>query len=232
MIIRERAGSFVLVRQHDHALISGEFARHWSERPSPYEPTVHAIANHDIAWKGPDSAVRWDEERDRPYSFTDYPVEEKLRAYAAGLDLLEGQSSYAACLCSMHYETLVRQFGRTEAEARFAEAESRRQESLKDGLSREELANLGRNLQLLKLCDGLSLFLCLNEPGGGDYPPPYPGGFRFEGTTYEPAWEDRRTLRLEPDPFDGPFEVCIPYEEFGRDRRWLGGGEITLRIGG
>lgn len=230
MIVRDRLGSFLLFEQHEHALVSGEFARHWAERPEPFGRAVYAIANHDLAWKGPDSRVRWNEATGRPYSFVDYPAEKKVGAYSTGLDLLEARDGYAACLCSMHYETLLREFGKTPAEASFVEAEKVRQERLKAGMTDEDAESLGRNLGLLKLCDGLSLFVCLNEPGGGEQPQPYPRGFRFDGETYRPAWEDERTLRLDPNPFSGPFEVAVPYWEVGEDRRTLGGGVLGLRV--
>jgi hypothetical protein len=230
MIVRERPDSFVLVKQHDHGLASGEFARRWAGEPRPLEPTLYAIAHHDVAWRGPDASVRWNEETDRPYSFADYPPEAKVRAYAEGLGWLEERGPYAACLCSMHYETLVRRFGSSEAEKGFAEAESRRQERLRVGMTGEELENLGRNLGLLRLCDGLSLYICLNEPGNGGYPPPYPEGFELSGERFEPVWEDRRTLRLEPNPFSGDFKLEIPYATVGRDRRPLASGLLELRV--
>lgn len=220
----------MLVKQHDHALISAEFARHWVRRPRPLESTLYAVAYHDVAWQEPDSSVRWNEEAGRPYSFTDYPPDEKVRAYAGGLDWLEERDAYAACLCSMHYETLMRRFGDSEAEERFAGAEKRRQEKLRAVMSAEELENLDRNLSFLRLCDGLSLYVCLNEPGGDGYPPPYPEGFAFDGETYEPVWDDPRTLRLEPNPFSAPFELEIPYLIVGGDRHPLGGGRLELGV--
>ena len=229
MIVREKAGSFVLIKQHDHALASGLFAQHWAQRPYPLASTLHAIAQHDVAWRGPDSSVRWNEETGRPYSFLDYPAEEKVRAYGEGLDLLEAQDPYAACLCSMHYETLA-QGSERPVEARFVEREAARQERLKAGLSAAEVESLGRNLRFLKLCDGLSLFVCLNEPGDAERPPPYPGGFEFDGGRFEPVWEDERTLRLDPTPLSGPFYLAIPYEEVGKDRRHIGGGRLELRV--
>lgn len=232
MIVRELPDSFVLIRQHDHALASGEFARRWRNPPRPRDPTLFAVAQHDAAWKGPDASVLWNEERNRPHSFVDYPVEGKVRAYADGLDRLEEQDAYAACLCSMHYETLVRRFGKTGAEAHFVEAQARRQKRLRAGMSDEELENLDRNLRFLRLCDGLSLFVCLNEPGENESPPPYPEGFEFDGQRFEPVWEDRRTLRLEPSPFTKPFEISIPYQRIGRDRRTLDGGRIEIQISG
>ena len=230
MIVREKNGYYVLIRQHDHALASGEFARHWARRPHPLEPTLYAIAHHDVAWQGPDARVRWNEETGRPYSFMDYPPEPKVRAYTGGLDWLEERSPYAACLCSMHYETLVRRFGGSEAEERFAETESLRQARLRARMSEDELENLGYNLDLLRLCDGLSLSVCLNEPGSGGYPPPYPGGFQLSGERYEVVWEDGRTLRLEPNPFSGQFDLAIPYRTIGGDRRPLGAGRLDLRV--
>ncbi len=230
MIVRERPGFFVLIQQHDHALAAGEFARRWAKRPRPYEPAILAVASHDVAWKGLDSSIRWNEDTDRPYPFVDYPADEKLRAYTIGLDSLESESAYAACLCSMHYGRLMREFGRSDADARFVASESRRQEKLKLGMDREELENLERNLSLLRLCDGLSLFVCLNEPGSSGYPPPYPGGFLFDDKTFQPVWEDPHTLYLEPNPLSEPFEISIPYQEIGKDRRPIESGRIELRI--
>jgi hypothetical protein len=230
VIVRDTSDSFVLVKQHDHALASGEFARRWVDEPRPLESTLYAIAHHDVAWRGPDAEVRWNEETGRPYSFVDYPPELKVRAYAEGLGWVEERNPYAACLCSMHYETLLRRFGGSEAEARFVEDEARRQERLRAGMGEVELGNLERNLNLLRLCDGLSLFVCLNEPGGDEDPPPYPEGFEFEGERYLPVWEDRRTLRLDPNPFSGPFEVAIPCRTVGKDRRPIEGGNLELRV--
>ncbi len=230
MISRERPNSFVLVKQHEHAQVSVEFARHWKRGPFPRESTLYAIANHDVSWQRPDERVIWNEERDRPYSFVDYPSEPKVQAYREGLDRLETEDLYAAYLCSLHYTTLMRDSNK-EVEVRFVTGESRRQERLRSGMSGEEAENIDRNLRFLKLCDGLSLFVCLNEPDGSDYPPPYPDGFSFDGENYAPEWTDQRTLRLDPNPFSEPFEVSIPYQEVGKDRRPLESGRVELRIG-
>jgi hypothetical protein len=97
-------------------------------------------------------------------------------------------------------------------------------------MSGEELENLERNLGLLRLCDGLSLFVCLNEPGGEEDPPPYPEGFEFEGERYRPVWEDRSILRLEPNPFYEPFGLVIPYQTVGKDRRPNESSRLELRV--
>lgn len=230
MIVRESSDGFILIEQHEHALVSGEFAKRWRDEPRPLRSTLYAVSQHDLAWKPLDKEILWNKEKDRPCSFVDYPAEPKVRAYERGIDFLETQDHYAACLCSKHYERLVRDFGRTEVEARFAESESHRQERLRAEMCGEEADNLERNLRFLRLCDGLSLFVCLNGPGGGDYPPPYPEGFAFDGETFEPVWEDERTLRLEPDPFTEPFFISLPFREVGNDRRVVREGSMELEV--
>ena len=229
MIVRERPDSFLLFGQHEHALMAGEFARRWGEGPEPFEPTVYAIANHDLAWREPDREVLWNEEKDRPYSFVDYPLRLKLPAQKLGIDGVEARDPYAGCLCSMHYARFLLEAERPE-EIEFRDGEFGRQARLREGMSEGELENLERNFHFLRVCDGISLFLCLNEPGGGDNPPPYPGGFEFEGTRFDLVWEDGGTLGLDPNPFPEVFEVEIPYRIVGKDRRSLGSDILRLRI--
>ena len=229
MIVRERPDSFLLFGQHEHALMAGEFARRWGKSPKPFDSTVYAVAYHDLAWREPDLEVLWNEERDRPYSFVDHPLELKLPAQKKGIDLVEAHDPYAGCLCSMHYARFLLDAERPE-EIAFREGEFDRQEGIKKSMTAEGRENLERNFGFLRLCDGLSLFLCLNEPGGEDCPPPYPGGFLFAGTRFEPVWEDKRTLGLDPSPFSEAFGVEIPYRIIGRDRRPLGSDILELRI--
>jgi hypothetical protein len=228
VIVREKPGSYLLIKQHDHGLISGEFARHWAEEPRPLKPTLYAIANHDAGWQGLDAFVRWNEESGKPYSFADYPIEPKLRAYEKCLDFLEARDPYAAYLCSMHYGWFVRG-SEHEAEVRFRESEAGRRRRIKSALSGEELNNLERNFRFLQLCDNLSLFVCLNEPGRNTHPW-YKNGFSFEGTKFEPVWENRRVLRLEPNPFSEPFDLVVPYTLVEKGGRTLGSNRLELRV--
>lgn len=230
MIVREIPDGFILIEQHEHALVSSVFAAHWRDEFHPREPTLYAVSNHDVAWRPLDEEVLWNTEKNRPYSFTDYPVEPKVEAYENGLDWLESQDRYAACLCSMHYATLVRSFGKTGTEERFVDAETGRQERLRYGMSSSDIRNLERNLRFLRLCDGLSLFVCLNGPESKDYPPPYPEGFAFDGESFEPVWEDERTLRLDPNPFSGTFDVTWPYRSVGKNAEPLESGEMMLKV--
>lgn len=218
----------MLIKQHDHGLISGEFARHWAEGPRPLRSTLYAVANHDVGWQGLDAFVLWNEESGKPYSFANYPRRPKLWAYKRGLDLLEARSPYAACLCSMHYAAFM-SGSRNEAEVRFRESEVARQGKIKNAMTEEESSNLEHNFRLLRLCDDLSLFVCLNEPGRNDHPW-YKNGFKFEDTKFEPVWEDHSTLRLYPNPFSGPFDLVVPYALIEKDGRVLGSNRLELRV--
>jgi hypothetical protein len=228
MIVQERQDRYVLIKQYDHSLLSGEFARRWAESPRPFEPTLYAIANHDVGWKNLDAAVSWNEATGKPYSFTSYPVGPKLQAYKEGLDLLERRSPYAACLCSMHFESFVRG-SEDEAEARFREGEIQRQEKLRGVMSVEELENLEHNFRLLQLCDDLSLFVCLNKPGRNDYPW-FKNGFELEGAKFEPVWENSRTLRLDPNPFSEPFDLAVPYTLVEKSGKIIGSRRLELQV--
>lgn len=231
MIVRERPDSFLLFEQHEHALVSAEFGRRWKDGPQPLESTLYAVANHDLAWRELDGRVLWDEERERPYSFVSYPVAPKLRAQRRGIEAVEREDPYAACLCGMHYARFLLNAKRPD-EIEFRDNELARQERLRKAMSGEELDNLERNFRFLRLCDGLSLFVCLNEPGASDQPPPYPGGFEFDGRSFEPVWDDERTLHLDPNPFTEAFEVELPYRAFGKDRQLAGNGVLELRVSG
>lgn len=229
MIVRERPDSFLLFEQHEHALVSAEFGRRWRDGPRPLDSTLYAVANHDLAWRELDGRVLWDEERELPHSFVSYPVEPKLRAQKRGIEAVEERDPYAACLCSMHYVRFLLNANRPD-EIEFRENELARQERLRGTMSGVESDNLERNFRFLRLCDGLSLFVCLNEPGDLHPAPPYPGGFEFDGRSFEPVWEDEHTLRLDPNPFTEAFEVELPYRAFGKDRQLAGSGVLELRV--
>lgn len=229
MIVREQQDTFVLIEQHEHALISAEFARHWRDKPRPYDSTLYAVENHDIAWRELDANPLWNEKRSKPYSFLDYPPEPKLTAQKRGIDLVEESQPYAACLCSMHYSRFLMGSDKP-LEIEFRERELDRQRRLRQEMAAEESENLEHNFDFLRLCDGLSLFVCLNEPGDSDRPPPYPGGFALGKRRFEALWEDERTLRLEPNPFLEPFEVTVPYRVVGRDRREVESNVLRLGV--
>lgn len=226
MIVRKQGNRFVLFRQHDHALVSADFALRLKEIDRLHPSTVLAIAMHDVGWRLLDREVLWNEEEGRPYSFMDYPLDPKLSAYKAGINQVEAEDSYAGCLCSMHYAAFFE--GDTEpAAVRFREEELARQERLKAGMKPEERVGLERDLQVLRFCDNLSLFICLNEPGQNTFPW-FRNGLVYLGQKLLPVWEGTRQLRLTPNPFRRPFTVTMPYQIFNAAREQEEEGQLSV----
>ena len=91
------------------------------------------------------------------------------------------------------------------------------------------LENAEYNFRLLQLCDDLSLFVCLNEPGENTFPW-YRDGFEFMSRRLRPIWQDRQTLSLAPNPFSGPFDFTIPYEKIGPDAQTIESGGLHIRV--
>ena len=228
MLVRARDGGYTLVEQYEHGLISGGLARHWGWLPEPSDSALYAISEHDLAWKELDAGVRWNPETGQPYNFFEYPAEPRLAAYRRGVDAVEARDPYAGLLCSLHYESFVRN-ATGAAEASFRASENERQSRLLFAISEEERERVDDELSLLRICDDLSLFVCLNEPGENVYPW-FREGFDYRGTRLIPVWEGRGELRLEPSPFTESFEVRIPYgviDEAGGD---LGGGVTEIEV--
>ncbi|MGH3086697.1 MAG: DUF3891 family protein [Rubrobacteraceae bacterium] len=232
MIVRGTKGGFLLIAQHDHGLVSGEFARRFSAEwigDAPLrEDALYAISNHDVGWRGLDDEVLWNPEKERPYSFVNYPSEPKMVAYTEGLDLIASRSPYAALLCSMHYGSFVER-SRDSHERLFREQEEIRRKRLRSSMSARELEGIERDFRLLQLCDDLSLFVCLNEPGKEVYPW-HKNGFDLFGRRFDPVWEDRETLRFEPTPFCEGFDIALPYRVLDPDGSLVEKNNLRLRV--
>lgn len=230
MIVRGRkeGPGFVLVEQYEHGLISGEFARHWGWSPRPSDSALYAIAEHDLAWKELDAELRWNPEEGRPYAFFEYPAEPRLAAYSRGVDAVERQDPYAGLLCSLHYESFVRN-ATGPAESSFRAAERERQSRLMFAISDRQRERVDAEISLLRMCDDLSLFVCLNHPGENAHPW-YREGFTYGETRLAPVWESPSELRFEPSPFTRSFEIAVPHLLIRPDGSPAGAGEDRIRI--
>ncbi|PTM59873.1 DUF3891 family protein [Desmospora activa] len=229
MILRKIEDGLDLIRQHDHGWVSGDFAEHWKERPS--SSVLFAIRYHDVGWESLDQTITWNPKTGQPYTFEDYPMQAKIDAYQSGVGWVQARDPYAACLCSRHYTSFfINASG--EAERRFLAEEQKRQERLKRQLDEETRSRLASDWALLKLCDDLSLFLCLNPPGENRHPW-YQEGFHFQGKRLNPSWEGRDTLFIEPNPFASSFTVRIPYERLTEAGQpvTVGTNVITIQSG-
>lgn len=229
MIVRETDKGFRLIAQHDHGLVSGEFAARFSKEwlGGPLrEDALYAVSNHDVGWTRLDSEILWNEEKGRPYSFVDYPSGAKMAAYTEGLDAVEARSPYAALLCSEHYGSFVKRSENPD-EVRFREREELRRERIEASMDVPE--TFGRDFRLLQLCDDLSLFVCLNEPGGGIHSW-HKGGFELSGRRFHPVWKDSESLRFEPNPLAEGFDISLPYKIAVREGGIIERNYLKLRV--
>lgn len=213
-------GRLRLFRQHDHALLSGELASCWrgagrEPDPLPFD-LVLAIALHDLAWLDLDDRPRLDSAAARPYSFHEFPLEEKLEAYRKGLDRVAALHPYAALLESLHYTS----FPDARDAEEFQETERRRRKELEERLGLEvgNQMRLRRHLAYLQLFDRFSLFVCLTPPSAAadDQPSWVESARHLElpgGGTIHLTWLNDEVLHVDPFPFRDALELRIPYRE-------------------
>ncbi|MBA4493643.1 DUF3891 family protein [Paenactinomyces guangxiensis] len=228
MIVRRRGNRFILIKQHDHALISGEFAARLNQKIEPRAKTLYAISHHDVGWIELDQTILWNEQTNEPYSFNDYPLLPKLEAYTQGISRVEAHDPYAGFLCSKHFASFFTNVS-DPAARRFHEQELARQDQLKKHFSEAEEQNSADNFRLLQFCDDLSLSLCLNEPQQNTHPW-YADGIDYHGRKVKWVWEDEQSLRLVPNLFSTSFTFEIPYQVADSSRRLVSRNVFRCRV--
>lgn len=237
MIIYERTDSFIMIPQHEHAKISGEFAHNWNDKYfqgiERKEEVVLAVREHDRGWIDLDAAPLWNQEKQKPYSFMDYPLEPKLAYYKKGIDEVEKTSRYAGLLCSLHYVSFLKNEEKPVGK-KFVEQEEKRQGLLikECRITGESEKSLWFQLGLLKFCDNLSLYICLNEPGvkKEDEHPFYRNGIPpvFPFTNNKPIqaqWVNPETVILFENPMVKELQVQLTIKVVTKDeilRKGLG----------
>jgi hypothetical protein len=227
MILRETPASWVLINQHDHARVAGIMAAHWNPEyiptPARWPQVLHAVEQHDRAWINLDQQLAWDAANQKPCSFIDYPLAPKLAAYTRGIDEVAQTNAYGALLCSLHYTTFP-DLETTPAGRAFRHNEEERQHKIKaalpvNGPQAEQLLHF--HLQLLKFCDGLSIYLCINEPGvsKAQEHPWYREGVPYSNFSFTPGkriqacWHKAQAVQVSPFPFGQAFTVTIPFRQ-------------------
>ncbi len=210
-----------MISQHDHALLSGQFARELKESYWPdmlaYEDVLLAIKEHDRGWIPLDEVPFWNDRRQAPYSFLDFPLATKLTFYQKGIEEIGRQTSYGAYLCSKHYQSFFNGANSNLAKS-FYSAEENRQLNLQKTFDIPE-SLLTFHFQLLQFCDDLSLYACFQEPGVSKddeiswYKNGFPQSFYF--LQYDEKvmayWHNQDSIRMSHPLFnkDKSFEVQI-----------------------
>ena len=241
MIVRTQGDDYLLIRQTDHAVVSGVFARQWGNtvfsRPEPLESLRLAAAEHDNGWREWEQRPRLDPITRKPYQFTELPVDEHLAFYQRGIERVLQQDRYAALLVSMHctgiycqrYGTdpglqLKRYSAETEnvvnlSRARLETQQQRLREELRaDARYRNTVEKnvLWANYKRLQMTDRLSLYFCMAPPNSRSLgPAPLADDGRDADWQLEPAGGNK--VAITPYPFCvQPLEIAIPFRSIPR----------------
>ncbi|MCM3569268.1 DUF3891 family protein [Neobacillus mesonae] len=231
MIIREREDRFIMIKQHDHAKISGTIAQNWKNSyfngMDWKDEVILAIREHDCGWIEADSDPLWNIQQDKPYSFTDYPIESKTVIYKKGIDEVERKSKYASLLCSLHYISFLQNDGQFAAKQFVTDERNRLRRifyelGIQGDMKMESLVM--DHLKILKFCDNLSLYICLNEAGVEKenehpfYRNGFPEAFPFANNQLIHAyWLGQETVSLSFSPLYKEIQVFLPFKEVKKE---------------
>jgi len=238
MIIQEQGDQFILIRQTDHAMLSGFFARALGNkvfsRPEPFESFCLAATEHDNGWNEWELLPQIDPKNFTPYNFMSIPTEEHIALYQRGIERVVRVDHYAGLLVSMHCAGL---YDRTRAtmpgfSAKYVRSNEShlvtdflqrlrlQQLRLKVDLRADPLLkaysddhSLQANLQRLEALDRLSLYFCL-APLDGYTIDTVP----VNGNGSEADWDlqpgENNVVTLKPYPFQkDPLDIKRAYAD-------------------
>ncbi|REE88940.1 uncharacterized protein DUF3891 [Paenibacillus taihuensis] len=229
MIVRESENDFSMVTQHDHAILSRDIAGHFKDGYyidlTFKNDILLAIREHDRGWIRLDETPIWNDRIHAPFSFMDYPLYGKLPLYRIGIDEVEEMSSYAALLCSLHYTSFkpIRNSAHPDCVA-YMKHETNRQNEILKKLDLEAGCELvTQHLNMLQLCDDLSLYVCLNQPGATkeEEHPWYKEAFgtAIQNQAFRAKWINNVEIGLQPFPFIRDFKVSLRIKHVSRELR-------------
>jgi hypothetical protein len=106
MIVQEQSDQLILIRQTDHAVLSGFLAREWGndlfQRPEPFESLQLAASEHDNGWREWELQPQIDPKTRLPFSFMSISTEAHMELYQRGIERVVKCDPYAGLLVSMH----------------------------------------------------------------------------------------------------------------------------------
>jgi hypothetical protein len=106
VILQNFDGRLLVVRQPDHGLQTGDFARHWGNEVTPPfappGPVVEAADRHDNGWASWEEQPSIDPTTDRPWQFFRLSPHEHIPLYRNGINQAAEVDPYAGLLVSMH----------------------------------------------------------------------------------------------------------------------------------
>ncbi len=234
MIIQEQGDHLILIRQTDHAVLSGYFARELGNEafvpPEPLESFRLAATEHDNGWNEWELLPRIDPITFLPYSFMSIPTPEHMDLYQRGIERLVKVDRYAGLLVSLHCAGL---YDRTRAtmpgfSAKYVKSQESpivadflqrlrlQQLRLKVDLRADPLTKdfsdekwLQANVQRLEALDRLSLYFTLGPLEGATIDA-VTADYKGSEVDWDLQPEGANAATLEPYPFRrDPLEISI-----------------------
>jgi hypothetical protein len=234
MILQDRGDHFLVIRQTDHALLSGFLAREWGnecfKRPDMLESFCLAAREHDNGWAEWEIAPKIDPKTRLPYTFMSIPTLEHIELYQRGIDRLVKLDAYAGLLVTLHCAGL---YDKTRAtlpgfSAKYVKStesqmvndfvqnlrvlQLRLKTDLRMNPATRSLADeesLAWSNRLLESLDRLSLYFCLRPPEDASIesvPADHEGG----EVDWELRFKDNNIVTLAPFSFRRqPLSVSI-----------------------
>jgi hypothetical protein len=105
-VILQQGDPIILIRQTDHAFLSGFFAREWGNqffsRPEPFSSFCLAAAEHDNGWQEWELNPGIDPKTFSPYSFMTVPTADHVALYQRGIDRIVKVDLYAGLVVASH----------------------------------------------------------------------------------------------------------------------------------
>ena len=233
-MILQQGDPITVIRQTDHAFLSGFFAREWGNdtfsRPEPFSSFCLAAAEHDNGWQEWELAPGADPKTFAPYSFMTIPTEEHIALYQRGIDRIVKVDLYAGLLVTAHcmglydrsratipgysakYVKSQEQHVANDFVQRLRLQQLRLKVDLRNDLAVKEFVDenlIKANAQRLEVLDRLSLYFCMGVAEDASIE-----GVPVNDQGREADWEVRpagqNQFTINPYPFRrDPLEFAI-----------------------
>jgi len=233
-VILQQDDPITVIRQTDHAFLSGFFARELGNdtfsRPEPFSSFCLAAAEHDNGWQEWELEPGVDPKTFTPYSFMTVPTGEHIALYQRGIDRIVKVDLYAGLLVASHCMALYDRSRATIPGYSAKYVKSQEQHLANDFLQRLRLQQLRlkvdlrndpatkpftdeksikANSQRLEALDRLSLYFCLGNAEDASIE-----GVPVDGDGKEVDWEVRpagqNQFTIHPYPFRrDPLDFAI-----------------------
>ena len=224
MIVRDEAGTFLLITQPDHARLAERIGAAMRSEPAldtaDREAILLAIREHDNGWAEVDAEPEVEPATSRPRDFMTGSARIKYDLWLRGITRAAQMDPHAGALVAEHALT-VYAYRRADADWQvfFDSVTPIRDDLLKQigMLTGEARETFQRQYRCVQLADAFSLQFC--------------GGWTDNSSTLEyQAVMRGDALLISPDPFDG---ATIPLQVLGRRiaaQRYKSDGDVRAAV--